>query len=134
MKQSSTFGSLGPSVKVLLGVMEQYGAGPPVGIPPASSGRCEFVHSETSVPSIVGEPVRLKYLRILSASDFGFCLIPSERLKYLLPQDISPLLLTRTFESKRGVKPASIGSEKGAYEWLVTFTTVSSTSSPTSST
>lgn len=33
-----------------------------VGIPPASTGRYWFVERVTSVPVMVGEPVRLKYL------------------------------------------------------------------------
>lgn len=39
MKQSSIDGSLAPNVKDLLASMPLYGAGPLVGIPPASSGR-----------------------------------------------------------------------------------------------
>ena len=63
MKQSSMSGSAVPSVKALLGVREGQGAVvEEVGIPPASTGRYWFVERVTSVPVMVGEPVRLKYL------------------------------------------------------------------------
>lgn len=63
MKQSSMSGSVAPSVKGLLGVRSGKGATEEdVGMPPASTGRYDVVERVTCVPSIVGEPERLKYL------------------------------------------------------------------------
>lgn len=62
-KQSSMSGRVAPSVKVSFATIPGKGAGVVVeGMPPLATGRYCSVHNETSVPSIVGSPVRLKYL------------------------------------------------------------------------
>jgi hypothetical protein len=66
-KQSSISGSVAPRVKVSFAVKLGYvPVCELVGIPPSSTGRYSAVQRETSVPSIVGSPVRLKYLALVS--------------------------------------------------------------------
>jgi len=53
-------GSETPRVKGVCAEMGAYGAGPEVGMPPASTGRKRFVLRVTEVSAIVGSPERLK--------------------------------------------------------------------------
>ncbi len=60
MKQSSIEGSVAPRVNgVLLSTLPN-ALIPALGMPVSSTGRYEFVESVTTVPSILGPPVRLK--------------------------------------------------------------------------
>jgi hypothetical protein len=59
-KQSSMSGSETPRVKGVSAEMAVYGAGPEVGMPPASTGRKRFVLRATEVSAMVGSPERLK--------------------------------------------------------------------------
>lgn len=59
-KQSSISGFDSPNVKAVFGFTPGYSSIGPVGMPPSSTTWYLFVIRVTSVPAIVGEPLRLK--------------------------------------------------------------------------
>src|SRR3569833_790486 len=71
MKQSSISGSSAPSVNGVLPLSLLFAVGLSVGLPLSSSGLFVLVLCSTTVPSMVGPPVRLKYLYLGLALELG---------------------------------------------------------------